>query len=152
MNSIKKENRIYAFIPQEKTANFYQCRFNRDSLAGFTLLETIISISISLIVIIATGVLLYTGNRIWFNTYNSVHKPFKQEALSTMIAFGQVGRKSNRLNYKVYNVSGETFTPAAPVSLIDTEVVSGDAVEFRYWDVPLDSTRIKPLQLMPFFI
>jgi hypothetical protein len=51
-----------------------------------------------------------------------------------------MGRRSNRLGYTIYEVNGGTFTPAAPVTSDPQEVVSGDAVEFRYWDVGLDST------------
>lgn len=109
-------------------------------VSAFTLVETIISITIALIVIISTGILLYSGNRIWFNMYNSVHRQIKRDALSTMLAFGQVGRKSNRLNYRIYDVSGDTFTPVKPASKTGEEVVSGDAVEFRYWDVEFDSS------------
>ncbi len=104
-------------------------------LPAFTLIELVISVCAALIVILSTGILLVSGNRIWFNTYESVHSKIKQDAVSTMLAFGQMGRKSNRLNYRIYKVSGDTLTPALPASKTDVEVVSGDAVEFRYWDV-----------------
>jgi len=112
----------------------------RDFPPAVTLIETIISIVIALIVILTTGVLLVSGNRIWLSTYNSVHRKIKQDALETMLTFGQIARKSNRLNYRLYDVSDDTFTPALPLSPTGEEVVSGDAVEFRYWDVELDSS------------
>ena len=109
-------------------------------LPAFTLIEIVISMCAALIVILSTGILLVSGNRIWFNTYASVHSKTKQDAILTMLAFGKTGRKSNRLNYRIYKVSGDTLTPAQPASKTDVEVVSGDAVEFRYWDVELDSS------------
>jgi hypothetical protein len=109
-------------------------------LPAFTLIELVISMCAALIVILSTGILLVSGNRIWFNTYASVHSKIKQDAISTMLAFGKMGRMSNRLNYRIYKVSGDTLTPALPASKTDVEVVSGDAVEFRYWDVELDSS------------
>ena len=107
---------------------------------AFTLVELVISVVVSLIVILAVGVLLVSGNHIWFSTYDSVHRKIKQDAMDTMITFGQIGRKSNRINYVIYKVSGDTLTPALPVSKTGEEVVWGDAVELRYWDVELDST------------
>jgi hypothetical protein len=109
-------------------------------IGGFSLVEVMLSISLALIVILATGVLLVSGNHIWISTYVSSQKKIKQDAQRTMLTFGQIGRKSNRLNYRIYKVTGDTLTPAQPVSKTDIEVVSGDAVEFRYWDVPLDTT------------
>jgi hypothetical protein len=47
---------------------------------------------------------------------------------------------SNRASYVIYNVAGSTFTPVvSPTPSVDT-VVSGNAVEFRYWDVELTTT------------
>ena len=50
-----------------------------------------------------------------------------------------MGRKANRLAYTIYDITGSTFTPAEPETSNPQEVVFGDAVEFRYWDVELDS-------------
>ncbi|GAF98760.1 unnamed protein product, partial [marine sediment metagenome] len=86
------------------------------------------------------GTLLVGGNRAWLNTFNSANKQIKQDALATTVAFGSMGRRSNRLGYTIYKVNGGTFTPAVPVTSDPQEVVSGDAVEFRYWDVGMDST------------
>jgi hypothetical protein len=51
-----------------------------------------------------------------------------------------MGRKANRLGYIIYNINGSTFTPAVPSTSNPQEVVSGNAVEFRFWDVELDET------------
>jgi hypothetical protein len=96
--------------------------------------------AISLILVLAMGGLLVSGNRTWQRTYNSAHKKIKQDAEAVMIAFGSIGRKANRLGYIIYNINGSTFTPAVPSTSNPQEVVSGNAVEFRYWNVELDET------------
>ena len=106
--------------------------------SGLTLIELTIAMTLNLIVILAVGVLLVGGTRAWQHTYNSANKKLKQDALATTIAFGSVGRKANRLGYTIYKKKGETFVPALPQTSDPQEVVSGDAVEFRYWDVGLD--------------
>jgi len=108
--------------------------------SGFTLVELSITIVIFLILTLVVGVLLVSGNRAWLQTLASANKQGKQDAMAASIAFGSMGRKSNRLSYTVYEVSGNNLTPAKPKTKNPTEVVWGDAVEFRYWDVPLDKT------------
>jgi len=105
---------------------------------GVTLIESIIASVVSVTVVLSIGVLVVGGNRAWQNTYNSANKKIKQDADAIVIAFGSMGRRANRLNYFIYEGSGSTFTPALPQTANPEEVVSGDAVEFRYWDVELD--------------
>ncbi|MCJ7730404.1 MAG: hypothetical protein MUO27_11085 [Sedimentisphaerales bacterium] len=116
---------------------------------GFTLTELVITTVIALTLILAVGTLLVGGQRAWQNTYNSAHKKIKQDASTVTISFGCMGRRSNRLytpldlahsGYVLYKVNGGNFTPAVPVTQSPQEVVSGDAVEFRYWNVELDKT------------
>lgn len=108
--------------------------------SGVILTELVVAMTISLILVSAVGVLLISGNRSWQQTYNSAHKKIKQDAQAVTVAFGSIGRKANRLNYIIYNIDGSTFTPAVPQGAEPEEVVSGDAVEFRYWDVEFDET------------
>jgi hypothetical protein len=103
------------------------------------LIELVITSVISVIIILSAGVLLVGGNRAWQKTYNSANKKMKLDADAITIAFGSMGRRANRLNYFIYKVNGGVFTPAAPQTA-NEEVVSGNAVEFRYWDVELDKT------------
>jgi hypothetical protein len=107
---------------------------------GLTLSELIVAMSMNIIVILAVGTLLAGSNRAWRNIFHSENKQLKQDALATTVAFGSMGRRSNRLGYTIYEENGGTFTPAVPVTSDPQEVVSGDAVEFRYWDVGLDCT------------
>lgn len=106
--------------------------------SGLTLIELIIAMMVNLMVVLAVGALLVGGNRAWQHTYNSVNKKLKQDALATTMAFGSMGRKANRLGSRIYNGDGSNFTPALPQTGDPQEVVSGNAVEFRYWDVELD--------------
>ena len=106
--------------------------------SGLTLIELVVAMTINLMVVLAIGALLVGGNRAWQHTYNSANKKLKQDALATTMAFGSMGRKANRLNYTIYKGDGSNFTPALPQTKDPQEVVSGDAVEFRYWDVELD--------------
>lgn len=95
--------------------------------SGLTIIEMITAMMINVIVVMAVGALLAGGNRTWQRTYDSANKKIRQDALATTLAFGSVGRKANRLNYRIYEVSGDTFIPAVAQTL-DEEIVSGDAV------------------------
>jgi hypothetical protein len=96
--------------------------------------------AISMILMSAVGMLVVSGNKTWQRAYNSANKEIKREAGDVTLAFGSMGRKANRLGYVIYNINGNTFTPAVPVGGNPQQVVSGNAVEFRYWDVELDET------------
>ena len=111
-----------------------RCKFR----SGLTLIELVIAMSINLLIVLAAGALLVGGNRAWQNTYNSANKKLKQDALATITAFGSAGRRANRMNYTIYKNEDGTYVPAQPIGTDPEEVVSGDAVEFRYWDVRLD--------------
>lgn len=106
--------------------------------SGITLVELVIAISIAPILVLGVGTLLVSGHRAWQQTYDSAHKQIKEDARAVAVAFGSIGRKANRLDYTLYDIIGSTFIPAVPQTSEPEEVVSGDAVEFRYWDVELD--------------
>jgi len=113
---------------------------NKKFHSGVTIVELLITMSIATILVLVVGVLLVGGQRSWQNTYDSAHRQIKEDAYAVTIAFGSMGRKSNRLGYTLYNKSGSTFSPAVPTTSNPEEVVFGDAVEFRYWDVELDAS------------
>ncbi len=92
---------------------------------------------IGAMLMLVVGVLLASGQRSWNQIYSSAHKKVNQDAQAVMVTFGSIGRKANRLGYIVYTGNGGTFIPTEPETS-DEEVVSGDAVEFRFWDVELD--------------
>jgi len=106
--------------------------------SGVTLIEMVLAMAISMIIILAAGFLLVSGHRSWINTFDSAHEQIKMDAQMVMLTFGNIGRKSNRTNYVIYDKDGESLSPALPQTSDPEEVISGNAVEFRYWDVELD--------------
>lgn len=100
---------------------------------GLTLIELLIAMAVSSVLAIAVGALLVGGQRSWQQTYDQANNKVKQDAQAVMITFGSMGRKSNRLNYKLYKQVAGSYIPSTPQSSSSTEVVYGDAVEFRYW-------------------
>ena len=107
---------------------------------GFTIVELSISTIASTIMVIVIGVLFFSGNRAWQKTYAAANSCPKQDAMGVSLAFGSIGRRANRLDYMLYTVSGSALKPALPETSDPEEVVWADAVEFRYWDVPLDDS------------
>jgi type II secretory pathway pseudopilin PulG len=118
---------------------------NNNLRTGFTLIEIVIAIIINLIVISGVGILLVGGNRSWQKCYNSANHQVKQEALVATLEFSNVGRKSNRIAYTIYKKDGDGYSPALQETENPEEIVSGDAVEFRYWENGLDSTDSQDL-------
>jgi prepilin-type N-terminal cleavage/methylation domain-containing protein len=123
-------------------------RNNRIFCSGFTLVELMLAVLISSIVVLVVGVVVVAGVHNWVQTYNAANEQTMEDATDVAVAFGSIGRMSNRFNnaipsqaqgYMFYTYNGSTFTPVpAPTGNGDT-VVWGDAVEFRYWNVSLDT-------------
>lgn len=112
---------------------------NKKFRKGFTLIELVVTMAISSILVLVVGVLMVNAAGGWQQTYNKAHKQVKEDATAIALAFGNIGRMSNRTDYVIYNVTGSNFTRAVSPTPGQDTVVSGSAVEFRYWDVPLDS-------------
>jgi hypothetical protein len=112
---------------------------------GLTLIELVIAMAMNIIVVLAVGTLLVGGNRAWLRTFDSANRKIKRDALAATVAFGNIGRKANRLSYTIYKVTSDGLVPAKPVTSEPQEVVSGNAVEFKYWDVSLDKTDSEEL-------
>lgn len=106
--------------------------------SGVTMIEIILAMALNSMIALAVGVLIISGNRGWQNIYDSANSKIRQDAIVTSLTFGTIGRKANRLSYQIYKYGGGSFLPALPQTTDPEEVVSGDAVEFRYWDVALD--------------
>ena len=116
------------------------CSEHKKLLAGMTIMEVLITIAVSAVLASVVGILMISGQRCWNQTYNAAHRQIKQDAPAVTSAFGSIARKANRLNYKIYQVENGTFTKAVgPVTGL--AVVTGQAVEFRYWtaDTPDES-------------
>ncbi len=111
---------------------------------GLTLIEMIAAIGIASIVMLSAALLVQSGYKGFNQTYNNANCESRLGALDTMTALGAIGRKSNRLNYRVYEVTGNSFEQVLP-SADPEEILTGQAVEFRYWSSPeLDSDLMDP--------
>ena len=128
--------------PAVKPLSVRYCMYNWKSKfsSGLTLVELVVGMTVGTIVILSVGVLLASGHRAWLRTYESANKKIIHQADLVATVFGSVARKANRLDYRLYDISGHAFIPALPQSSRSREGVFGDAVEFRYWDVELDKT------------
>jgi hypothetical protein len=107
---------------------------------GTTLIELMASMAAALILVMAVGVLLDGGARAWLSTYESAHGQVSEDAQALVTSFGSIGRRANRGSYVLYTLSSGTLTPVTPPANQSEAVVFGNAIEFRYWDVPLDTS------------
>ena len=82
------------------------------------------------------AMLLYSGQRSWTQIYARSNSESQVGSMNAMVALGAFGRKSNKMNYCLYQLVGNRYVRVVPAAQPE-EVVIGDAVEFRYWDVPL---------------
>jgi prepilin-type N-terminal cleavage/methylation domain-containing protein len=110
------------------------------SAPGFTLIELVIAMTINLILILAVGIVFVSGNNAWQRTFDSAHNKAEEDAQAITIAFGNIGRKANRINYYLYTKNGNNYRQAKSSNPSTEQIVYGDAVEFRYWDVGFDQT------------
>ncbi len=141
-------------IRQTRRIAFYECPYvGFDKLKienrklkirnGFTLVESIVAMAAASIVMLSAAILVSSGYRGWNQTFNNTNLESRLGALDTMIALGAVGRKSNKINYCLYEVDGTHFEKVVPVAEPE-EVVVGQAAEFRYWDTELDADLVDP--------
>ena len=107
---------------------------------GLTLVELAVSAVVAAVLVLTVGILVDGSNQAWWQTYQSVHGSTNESAEAIVSTFGGIGRRSNRASYVLYQVSRGVFTAAVPDAGHPDGVVFGNAVEFRYWDVPLDAS------------
>ena len=113
-------------------AKQYTSHESRVTRHGFTLIELIIAMAASTIVLLISGVLLESGQKSWARAFSYANSEIQIQALTTTITFGQIGRQSNKLDYRLYNLSGSRFVSVA-IPDGPGDVIEGEAVEFRYW-------------------
>ena len=112
---------------------------------GFTLAELMVAIALGCIVMLPVAMLIQSGYRSWHQTYATTNCDSQLDSIATTTSFGTIGRKSNKNDYYVYQVAGGVFTAAPPVNLLDPdEILTGQAVEFRYWSTDLDDDMLTP--------
>ena len=112
-------------------------------LQGFTLIELTMAIAASCIVMMSVAMLVASGQKSWARTFNTTYSECRLGSLDTMIALGSVGRKSNKMNYRIYKFVSGKYQRAVPV-FNPEEVVVGQAVEFRYWGDDLKADYMDP--------
>ncbi|MGD0551246.1 MAG: prepilin-type N-terminal cleavage/methylation domain-containing protein [Sedimentisphaerales bacterium] len=110
---------------------------------GFTLIEVIIAIAASCMVMLTVAILVQSGYKSWNRTYKTSNADSRLDSIGTITAFGSFGRKSNKKDYYVYSVSGTTYTQVKPVANPE-EILTGQAVEFRYWSTDLTAAMLNP--------
>lgn len=111
---------------------------------GLTLIELVVTIVISIIPILATGMILASNERFSKKTWSSIHNEMRDDAQKFTILFGLAGRNANRLEYRLYEVENSSFDLAVPRD--DTgQNVEGDAVEFIYWEEDLNRDNVENL-------
>ncbi len=103
-----------------------------------TLLDVVMASVVDVIVMGAAGLLLMSGHQGWWRAYKDANSEIQRNAVEAMVAFGKIGRMSNKSDYVLYRVEDDAFVgPVLPSPSNPQEVVFGDAVEFRRWDVDL---------------
>lgn len=107
--------------------------------AGLALVELIISSIVGAILVFTVGILMDGSHRAWLQTYQAVHGGVNGDAQTVVTTFTSLGRRANRAGYVLYRVNQGIFMPVVPEAGHPDAVLSGAAVEFRYWDVPLDA-------------
>jgi hypothetical protein len=108
--------------------------------SGVTLVELAMSSAVAVILVLTVGILLKGSSQAWLQTYQSIHGTANENAVAITATFGSIGRRSNRASYVLYQISQGAFTPVVPDATHPDTVLFGNAVEFRYWDVPLDAS------------
>jgi len=110
---------------------------------AFTIVELMAAIGTSTIVMLSAAMLVSSGWKGWNHAYNTANRESRLGAMDSMIALGAVGRKSNKMDYRLYEVESGTFTRVVP-SADPEEILTGQAIEFRYWDEELSTDLMNP--------
>jgi len=111
---------------------------------GFTVIELMVAIALGCIVMLPVAMLIQSGYKSWNQTYATANCNSQLDSIATTTSFGTIGRKSNKNDYYVYQVASSTFT-APPVNPLDPdEILTGQAVEFRYWSTDLTAAMLTP--------
>jgi hypothetical protein len=111
---------------------------------GFTLIEVIVAMAGGFIVMMIVAMLVQSGYRSWNQAYRTANADSRLDSIAATTSFGTIGRKSNKNDYYVYQVANGVFT-SPPVNLLDPdEILTGQAVEFRYWSTDLTAAMLTP--------
>ena len=115
--------------------------------SGVTLIELVVTATISMLLVLVVGILLVGGQRFWQKTYSDSQKQIRQDEQAIMIKFGDMARRSNRISsggwqgYKIYTNHGDTIP--APTNT-GTLIATGNSAEFGYWNCNWDDAGFDP--------
>jgi len=104
---------------------------------GLTFLEMMMAMTVSLIVLMVVAMLSYSGQKSWSQAYNKNNSDLQVGTFEAAAAFGAFGRKANKKEYRLYKFESGKYLRILPENYPE-EVVTGDAVEFRYWNTDLE--------------
>jgi prepilin-type N-terminal cleavage/methylation domain-containing protein len=128
-------------IDLDASADF---RFAKSKTApGFTLIELIMAMAAACVVMMTAALLVASGQKSWSKTFNSANSEARLGSLDSMVALGAVGRKSNKVDYRLYKLVSGSYQRALPL-VNPEEVVIGHAIEFRYWEDELSTDYMNP--------
>jgi Tfp pilus assembly protein PilW len=97
----------------------------RRFVKGFSLIELMVTIAISIIPTSLIGVLLISGQYSWDKTYAQTNKQIEIEGQLAASIFGRVGRKATRNNC--------SFTSTSIIKDGSSDVIRATEVTFQYW-------------------
>jgi hypothetical protein len=108
-------------------------------------IELVVAMSAASIVMLTAALLVSSGYRSWKKTYDNANCEARLGAMDARVALGAIGRKSNKIDYRIYEFNGATYERVGvdPASHPD-DILTGQAVEFRYWDDELNATYMNP--------
>jgi hypothetical protein len=109
---------------------------------GVTLPELVVVMVVTTMIVLIISTLLVASQRQWSNMYAYANTGIEADAVTTMITYGTIGRKSNKNDYVVYRLVGGNYTKVLPPTSDPTSLVTGGAVEFRYWGTDFDGTML----------
>jgi hypothetical protein len=110
---------------------------------GFTLIEIIVAMAGGFIVMMIVAMLIQSGYRSWNQAYRTANADSRLDSIAATTSFGTIGRKSNKNDYYIYQVAS-TFTAPTVDPLDPDEILTGQAVEFRYWSSDLNGAMLTP--------
>jgi hypothetical protein len=116
----------------------------RRTARGLTLTELVTVMAVTFIIVLIIGTLVSASQKQWARTYAYANTSIESDAVLTMVKYGTIGRKSNKSDYVVYTVVNGSYTRALPPAADPTSMVTGQAVEFRYWGTDFDGTMLDP--------
>jgi hypothetical protein len=117
----------------------------RGTRHGLTLIEVVVAMSVAFVVMLTAAMLVSSGYKGWTQVYNNANCEARLGAIEATVALGAIGRKSNKIDYRLYSFNGSKYTRVGvdPASHPD-DILTGQAVEFRYWDTELDADLMNP--------